>query len=91
MSQSNTVRHKGVVKWFNNAKGFGFIECATAQPGGKDVFVHYTGVDSDGYRKLDEGDEVEFQVETGAKGPQATCVRVLSSQGHKTKSRHERG
>ena len=61
---------KGTVKWFNNQKGYGFI-CDEA---GKDVFVHYTGLNMDGYKTLEEGAEVEFDVVDGAKGPQATNV-----------------
>ena len=64
---------KGTVKWFNNQKGYGFI-CDEA---GKDVFVHYTGLIMDGYKTLEEGAEVEFDVVDGAKGPQATNVTKL--------------
>ena len=64
---------KGTVKWFNNQKGYGFI-CDEA---GKDVFVHYTGRNMDGYKTLEEGAEVEFDVVDGAKGPQATNVTKL--------------
>lgn len=64
---------KGTVKWFNNQKGYGFI-CGEA---GKDVFVHYTGLNMDGYKTLEEGAEVEFDVVDGAKGPQATNVTKL--------------
>ena len=56
---------KGTVKWFNDAKGFGFI----AQDGGKDVFVHHTAIIADGFRSLSEGDNVEFEVVEGPKGP----------------------
>jgi CspA family cold shock protein len=63
----------GSVKWFNNEKGYGFI---AQDGGGADVFCHYTAIDSDGYRSLNEGDEVEFEVEQGAKGLQAKNVRV---------------
>lgn len=65
---------KGVVKWFNASKGYGFV---TRENGQKDVFVHHTAIDSDGYRKLDEGDKVEFEVEQGEKGPQAVKVRKV--------------
>ena len=64
---------KGTVKWFNNQKGYGFI-CDEA---GKDVFVLYTGLNMDGYKTLEEGAEVEFDVVDGAKGPQATNVTKL--------------
>ena len=60
----------GTVKWFNDEKGFGFIE----REGGKDVFVHYTAIMADGFRNLDEGQRVEFIVTEGAKGPQAQDV-----------------
>jgi len=60
----------GTVKWFNASKGFGFIE----QQGGEDVFVHYSALQSDGYRSLDEGQQVEFSVERGPKGLQASNV-----------------
>jgi len=61
---------RGKVKWFNNQKGFGFI----AQDSGKDVFVHHTAIKSDGYRSLEEGQEVEFEIEQGPKGDQAINV-----------------
>lgn len=76
---SQSPRHKGTVRWFNHVKGYGFIASDTALPGKKDVFVHYSGVSMSGYRKLVEGQEVEFTVEAGAKGPQAASVVVLSS------------
>ncbi|MDQ1733432.1 MAG: cold shock protein [Pseudonocardiales bacterium] len=56
---------QGTVKWFNNEKGYGFI----AVDGGQDVFVHYSAIQSDGYRSLDEGQRVEFEVAQGPKGP----------------------
>ncbi len=65
--------NKGTVKWFNNQKGFGFI-CDEA---GNDVFVHYTGLVMDGFKSLTEGQEVEYDVVNGEKGPQATNVSVL--------------
>jgi CspA family cold shock protein len=61
---------KGFVKWFDTKKGYGFIE----QPGGEDVFVHYTGIEGDGFRSLRAGEEVEFEVSIGPKGAQATKV-----------------
>ena len=64
---------KGTVKWFNNQKGYGFISDET----GKDVFVHYSGLSGEGYRSLEEGQAVEFEVVDGAKGPQATNVVKL--------------
>jgi cold shock protein len=63
-------REIGVVKWFNASKGYGFLE----REKGKDVFVHHTAIDMEGYRQLAEGDEVEFEVEEGSKGPQAVRV-----------------
>ena len=64
------AKYKGMVKWFNNAKGYGFI----GRDDGPDVFVHYSGVQSDGYKTLKEGDEVEFDIVQGPKGPQADAV-----------------
>ncbi len=63
---------QGTVKWFNAEKGFGFI---AVEGGGPDVFVHYSAIQADGYRSLDEGDAVEFEVTQGQKGPQAEQVR----------------
>ena len=63
------------VKWFNAEKGFGFIE---VDGGGADVFVHHTSIDMDGFRTLDEGQRVEFEVVDGDKGPQAAHVRSLA-------------
>jgi CspA family cold shock protein len=61
---------RGKVKWFNAEKGFGFIE----REGGKDVFVHFSAIEMDGYKTLEEGTEVQFEVIEGAKGPQASNV-----------------
>ena len=63
----------GTVKWFKNEKGFGFI----AQDGGPDVFVHHTAIQGEGYKSLNEGDRVEFQVIQGEKGPKAENVVKL--------------
>jgi CspA family cold shock protein len=63
----------GVVKWFNDSKGYGFIE----QENGPDVFVHHTGITGSGFRSLNEGDKVSFDVEQGQKGPAAVNVTVL--------------
>jgi len=64
----------GKVKWFNDAKGYGFI----SQENGPDVFVHYTAIEGSGFRSLSEGDSVEFEVTQGPKGPQASKVRRAS-------------
>jgi CspA family cold shock protein len=64
------LREKGVVKWFNPAKGYGFIQRST----GEDVFVHFSAIQMDGYRKLDQGIEVEFDLKQGPKGLQAENV-----------------
>ncbi len=65
--------HTGTVKWFNNAKGFGFIE----RDEGKDVFVHFSAIKSDGFRTLQEGQKVSFQIKDGPKGPQADEVNIF--------------
>ena len=64
------AQYKGKVKWFNNAKGYGFI----GREDGPDVFVHFSAIQIEGYKSLKEGDEVEFDVVTGQKGPQADQV-----------------
>lgn len=64
---------QGTVKWFNNQKGFGFI----TDESGKDVFVHFTGLNMEGFKTLEENQKVEFEVVNGEKGPQATNVTVL--------------
>jgi len=68
---SNTV--KGTVKWFNETKGFGFIE----QESGPDVFAHFSAIASDGFKTLNEGQQVEFTVTSGQKGPQAENIVAL--------------
>ena len=64
---------KGTIKWFNSQKGYGFISDET----GNDVFLHYTGLNMNGFKTIDEGQEVEFDVVEGANGPQATNVTKL--------------
>ncbi len=63
----------GIVKWFNNSKGYGFIE----QEDGPDVFVHHSGINSEGFKSLNEGDQVTFDIEQGEKGPAAANVTVI--------------
>lgn len=63
----------GIVKWFNSSKGYGFIE----QEDGPDVFVHHSGINATGFKTLDEGDRVTFDIEQGPKGPAATNVTVV--------------
>lgn len=64
----------GTVKWFNSEKGYGFI---TPEDGGKDLFVHFSGISGDGYKSLNEGQKVEYEATQGQKGPQASNVRVI--------------
>lgn len=64
---------QGTVKWFNGEKGYGFI----AVDGGQDVFVHFTAIEMDGYKTLDDGARVEFEIAQGPKGPQAEKVHVI--------------
>lgn len=64
------MKEKGVVKWFNSAKGYGFIQRSS----GEDVFVHFSAIQMNGYRSLDQGQEVEFELKTGPKGLQADNV-----------------
>ena len=72
--KEGTLVATGTVKWFSPEKGFGFI----LQEGGPDVFVHFSAIEGDGYRNLEEGQQVEFDVTEGQKGPQAANVRVVS-------------
>ena len=65
---------RGTVKWFNPEKGYGFI---TPDEGGKDLFVHHSAIQAEGFRSLNEGDKVEFEVTQGQKGPQAVNVKVV--------------
>lgn len=67
------MMNKGTVKWFNNQKGYGFISDET----GNDVFVHYSGLNMEGFKSLDEGQDVEYDVTEGAKGPQAVNVTKI--------------
>ena len=67
------AQHTGTVAWFNNAKGYGFVKA----DGIKDVFCHFSAIQTDGYKSLNEGEPVEFDVEQGQKGPQASNVKRL--------------
>ena len=69
------ARTTGIVKWFNADKGYGFITPET----GEDLFVHYSEIQSDGYRSLDEGAKVEFEITQGKKGKQASAVTIVKS------------
>jgi len=69
-----STRITGTVKWFNGTKGYGFI----SRDGGEDVFVHFSAIQGEGFKNLNEGQKVEFTVEKGAKGPQASNVVVIS-------------
>ena len=66
-------RTTGTVKWFNPSKGYGFI----ARDGGEDIFVHHSAIQAEGYRTLEEGQRVEFEVESGAKGLKASNVKII--------------
>jgi CspA family cold shock protein len=72
--RSQVARLQGKVKWFNNSKGYGFI----GQEGGADVFVHYSAIQGEGFKTLQEGDTVEFEIVQGQKGPQADKVTKLA-------------
>jgi CspA family cold shock protein len=74
INRSTSNMAQGTVKWFNAEKGFGFI---AQEDGGDDVFVHYSAIQSQGYKSLDENQKVEFDVTQGPKGPQAENVRAL--------------
>ena len=76
--QEPVAQYKGKVKWFNNAKGYGFI----GRDDGPDVFVHYSAIQLDGYKTLKEGDEVEFDIVEGQKGPQADGVVRFRDTAH---------
>ena len=69
------AQYTGVVKWFNNAKGYGFL----GRDEGPDVFIHYSSIQHDGYKSLKEGDRVEFDVVDGSKGPQADQVHRIEA------------
>jgi len=72
--RQEAVKTRGTVKWFNNDKGYGFIQVVG---GGPDVFVHYSAIQTDGYKTLNEGQTVEFEITKGPNGPQAKNVRVI--------------
>jgi len=79
--QEPVAQYKGKVKWFNNAKGYGFI----GRDDGPDVFIHYSSIQLDGYKTLKEGDDVEFDIVQGQKGPQADAV-IRSRPGADTEN-----
>jgi CspA family cold shock protein len=72
--ETHVERLKGTVKWFNNAKGYGFL----GRDDGPDVFIHYSSITTEGYKSLQEGDKVEFEIVQGQKGPQAANVTKAS-------------
>jgi CspA family cold shock protein len=76
---------KGKVKWFSSKKGYGFIDCED----GRSIFVHYTDIQSDGYKTLNEGDEVTFDIQETEKGPKA--INVVTTKRSQKKSRSRRG
>jgi len=71
---AHVERLKGTVKWFNNAKGYGFL----GRDDGPDVFIHYSSITTEGYKSLQEGDKVEFEIVQGQKGPQAANVTKIT-------------
>ena len=71
MKQEGKVLANGTVKWFNNKKGYGFIN----EENGRDIFVHFSSIDMDGYKSLNEGEKVIFEVEESSRGPEAKKVR----------------
>jgi len=71
---AHVERLKGTVKWFNNAKGYGFL----GRDDGPDVFIHYSSITTEGYKSLQEGDKVEFEIVQGQKGPQAASVTKIT-------------
>jgi CspA family cold shock protein len=73
LRKENVIMTNGTVKWFNDRKGFGFIE----QEDGPDVFVHHSAINSSGFKSLNEGDQVSFDIEQGQKGPAAANVSVI--------------
>jgi cold shock protein len=73
LRKENGIMANGIVKWFSAPKGFGFIE----QEDGADVFVHHSAINGDGFKSLDEGDRVSFDIEQGQKGPNAANVVVI--------------
>jgi CspA family cold shock protein len=72
------ARKTGTVKWFSRVKGYGFI---APDEGGKEIFVHFSGIEGEGYRNLEEGQKVTFTVEDTPKGPQAVSVRMVEAAG----------
>ena len=73
LAPEEIIMNTGTVKWFNNQKGYGFI----SDENGKDIFVHYSGIAMEGFKTLEDGQAVEFEIVEGAKGPQAINVTVI--------------